>query len=41
MKQTYVKKAKSQSFEMGSMVLIQVPGLTAKLEDSCECPYEF
>ena len=34
MKQTYDKKAKSRSFEMGSMVLMRVPGLTAKLEDS-------
>ena len=40
MKQTYDKKAKSWSFEMGSMVLMQVPGLTAKLEDSWEGPYE-
>ena len=34
MKQTYDKKAKSRSFEKGSMVLMRVPGLTAKLEDS-------
>ena len=40
MKQTYDKKAKNQTFEMGSMVLMQVPGLTAKLEDSWEGPYE-
>ena len=40
MKQTYVKKAKSRSFEMGSMVLMRVPDLTAKLEDSWEGPYE-
>ena len=40
MKQTYDKKAKSRSFEMGSMVLMRVPGLTAKLEDSWEGPYE-
>ena len=40
MKQTYDKKAKNWSFEMGSMVLMRVPGLTAKLEDSWEGPYE-
>ena len=34
MKQSYDKKAKSRSFEMGSMVLMRVPGLTVKLEDS-------
>ena len=39
-KQTYDKKAKSRSFEMGSMVLMLVPGLTAKLEDSWDDPYE-
>ena len=33
-KQTYDKKAKSRSFEMGSRVLMWVPGLTVKLEDS-------
>ena len=40
MKQTYDKRAKSRSFEMGSMVLMRVPGLTAKLEDSWEGLYE-
>ena len=38
MKHTYDKKAKSRSFEMGSMVLMHVPGLTAKLEDSWKGP---
>ena len=40
MKLTYDKKTKIRSFEMGSMVLMRVPGLTAKLEDSWEGPYE-
>ena len=38
MKQTCDKKAKSRPFEMGSMVLMRVPDLTAKLEDSLEGP---
>ena len=40
MKQTYDKMAKGRSFEMGSMVLMRVPGLTGKLENSWEGPYE-
>lgn len=40
MKKAYDQKAKQRSFEVGSMVLMRVPGLTGKLEDSWEGPYE-
>jgi len=40
MKSIYDKKAKSRSLEVGSMVLMRVPGLTGKLDDSWEGPYE-
>ena len=40
MKSAYDQKAKPRSFDIGSMVLMRVPGLTGKLDDSWEGPYE-
>ena len=40
MKSNYDKKAKPRTLEVGSMALMRVPGLTGKLDDSWEGPYE-
>ena len=40
MKSTYDKKAKPRMLEVGLMALMRVPGLTGKLDDSWEGPYE-
>ena len=40
MKSNYDKKAKPRTLEIGSMALMRVPGLTGKLDDSWEGPYE-
>ena len=37
---TYDKKAKPRTLEVGSMALMRVPGLTGKLDESWEGPYE-
>lgn len=40
MKKTHDKHAKHKQFDVGAMVLVRIPALTGKLEDSWEGPYE-
>ena len=40
MKADYDRKAKVREFNVGSMVMIRIPGMNGKLEDSWDGPYE-
>ena len=40
MKDTYDKKSRPRELDAGSMVLMRVPGLVGKLDDSWDGPYE-
>ena len=39
MKADYDRKAKVREFNVGSMVMIRIPGMNGKLEDSWDGPY--
>ena len=40
MKRFYDRKAKVREFEVGSLVMIRIPGMSGKLEDAWDGPYE-
>ena len=39
-KDAYDKKSRSRELDVGSMLLMRVPGLVGKLDDSWDGPYE-